>query len=187
VRWYRNRRGLTQRVVGELVGRSEDWQRKVEAGRIPLNPRPIIQALADALNVSVAELLGDVPGQTEPNFVSALRESLVDYAQLTPLLAASEPASSIDVVALRTRVVAVWDAYQASRFAFVTAVLPALLRDSQHAARHATGDDRRSALACSALAHHAATSTLTKLGATDLAWIAADRGLRAAEESADLA
>jgi transcriptional regulator with XRE-family HTH domain len=187
VRWYRNRRGLTQRVVADRVGRSEDWQRKVEAGRIPLHRRPVLQALAKALSVSVTDLLGEATSPTATGeIVHQLRASLVDYTQLTPLLASTEQADPIDATALGRRVGAVWDAYQDARFGYVTAVLPALLRDTQRAARDAQTVDRPGALASSAMAHHAATSTLTKLREPDLAWIAADRGLRAAEESGDL-
>jgi hypothetical protein len=48
-----------------------------------------------------------------------------------------------------------------------------------------TLDERRHAQRMLALAYHAASATLTKVGETDLAWIASDRGLAAAEEAGD--
>lgn len=35
VRFYRKRQGLSQRQLGELLGRSEDWVYRVESERIP--------------------------------------------------------------------------------------------------------------------------------------------------------
>lgn len=79
-----------------------------------------------------------------------------------------------------------WNAYQASRFAYA-ATRPAQghrqCQEQDSSQRHA--DARRHAHRMLALAYHAAAATLTKVGETDLAWTAADRGLMCAEESTD--
>src|SRR2546423_3598973 len=77
----------------------------------------------------------------------------------------------------------VWDAYQDSRYGYVTSRLPALLVKAQSAGRAYTSEGRERAKSLLALTHQAAAMILTKLGETDLAWIAADRGLVAAQDS----
>ena len=77
----------------------------------------------------------------------------------------------------------VFDAYQASRFGYVAGRAPLLLADAIIAARQYSGDDRLRANELLALSYQAAASVLTKLGESDLAWMAAERGLAAAQES----
>lgn len=43
VPFYRQRRGLTQAVLGGLVGRSEDWLRKVEHDVLPLDRLSVLR------------------------------------------------------------------------------------------------------------------------------------------------
>ncbi|MEV8473807.1 helix-turn-helix transcriptional regulator [Streptomyces sp. NPDC051173] len=49
VKFYRERRGLHQWQLAELLNRSEDWVYRVEAGRIPVNNVKMLMDLADAL------------------------------------------------------------------------------------------------------------------------------------------
>ena len=91
VAWYRRRRGLSQEVLAGLVGRTTDWLSKVENGRANLERLSIIKSLADALDVTVGDLLGE-PGVVEWSPVSQgltlglLREALMDYPALTGTL-----------------------------------------------------------------------------------------------------
>jgi len=82
---------MSQEVLAGLVGRTTDWLSKVENGRIDLDRLSVIKSLADALDVQLGDLLAepslldwtqDITGRT----VSALREVLMDYRQLSPLL-----------------------------------------------------------------------------------------------------
>ncbi|WAX77931.1 helix-turn-helix domain-containing protein [Streptomyces sp. KMM 9044] len=58
VRFYRKRRGLSQRQLGDLLGRSEDWVYRVESERIPVNNVKMLADLAHALRVHVEDLQG---------------------------------------------------------------------------------------------------------------------------------
>ncbi len=78
-----------------------------------------------------------------------------------------------------------WDAYQSSRYGYVTRRLPPLIAEAQTAARTYDGDDGARAHGLLALSQQAAAMTLTKLGEADLAWVASDRGLAAAQRSGD--
>jgi transcriptional regulator with XRE-family HTH domain len=188
VAWYRHRRGRSQEVLAGMVGRTTDWLSKVENGRANLERLSVIKALADALDVTLGDLLGepailDWQPRTNARTVTLLRESLLTYPALTAALADADPLPADQ---LRRDVESVWDAYQASRFGYVTVQLPRVIATVRTSLREAADDaSRREAQRLLALTYHAAAATLTKIGESDLAWIAADRGLTAAEASAD--
>ncbi|MEV5505757.1 helix-turn-helix domain-containing protein [Streptomyces orinoci] len=58
VQFYRGRRRLSQRQLGELLHRTEDWVYRVESGRIPVNNVKMLMDLADALRVHLEDLQG---------------------------------------------------------------------------------------------------------------------------------
>ncbi|MEU8262804.1 hypothetical protein AB0C02_19520 [Micromonospora sp. NPDC048999] len=68
---------------------------------------------------------------------------------------------------------ALWDAYQDSRFGYVTGRLPDVLHRAQAAADQYDGEDQDQARRLLGLAYQLAATQLTKLGQADLAWIAA--------------
>jgi len=59
VAFFRKQRGLSQRAFAELVGRSETWVSQVERGARHVDRMSVLQALADALNVPLAELAAE--------------------------------------------------------------------------------------------------------------------------------
>jgi transcriptional regulator with XRE-family HTH domain len=187
VAWYRRRRGVPQEVLAGRVGRTTDWLSKVENNRIELDRLSVIRNLADALDISVGDLIGeptllDWNQDSGTKTVPALRAALMDYRQLTPLLSApAAGAEPIELDDLRREVGIVFDAYQASRYGFVAGRAPLLLTDAVQAAQ-VYGAEAQALLA---LSYQAVTSMLTKLGETDLAWIAAERGLSAAQQAGD--
>ncbi|MEV8489920.1 helix-turn-helix domain-containing protein [Streptomyces sp. NPDC052002] len=189
VAYYRHRRGMPQDVLAGLVGRTADWLGKAENNRIELDRLSVIRSLAHALDVAVADLIGE-PTLLEwsrdsgRSTVPALRAALMDYRQLTPLLGRqSAQEERPTLAALQSDVEEVWEAYQASRFGFATRQLPLVLADSLSAARAARGSDRDEAYSLLALTYQGAAMVLGKLGESELAWIAADRGLAAAQQS----
>lgn len=183
VGWYRRRRGLTQEVLAGLVGRTVDWLGKVENGRTPLDRLSVIQELADALDLSIGDLIAepsllDWSSDSGRATVPSLRAALMDYRQLMAFPPDGPPPA---LATLRGDVTAMLDAYQQSRYGFVVAQLPRVLADARLAEAH-SGDALESA-ALLALAYQSTAMILTKLGETDLAWMAADRGLVAARRS----
>jgi hypothetical protein len=73
----------------------------------------------------------------------------------------------------------VWRVYQASKFGLVTSQLPTLLPEAHHAVSEYRGGAQAARLCVLALAYHAGTNTLTKLGQASLpsirAVVATDR------------
>jgi transcriptional regulator with XRE-family HTH domain len=190
VRYYRIRRGISQDVLAGLVGRTEDWLSKIENNRIELDRLSVIRRLAEALDVTIGDLVGEPAllnwtADSGTRTVPALRAVLMDYTQITPLLATSAVSNgeppSLD--ALQRDISDVFGAYQASRYGYVTGRIPLVLSDAMHAAREANHIDRARAQGLLALAYQCAVAVLTKLGETDLAWIASERGLAAAQLS----
>ncbi|MEV6571808.1 helix-turn-helix transcriptional regulator [Streptomyces sp. NPDC051577] len=188
VAWYRRRRGLSQEVLAGLVGRTTDWLSKAENNRIELDRLSVITSLADALDVSLGDLLAEPTlmewsADSGHRTVPALREALMDYKQLTPLLGPAPDDEPPALQDLRVNVGDALDAYQTSRYGFATRRLPLVLADALAASRAYSGYEGEEAHALLALAYHGAALVLGKVGEPELAWIAADRGLAAAQHS----
>ncbi|MFF0451474.1 helix-turn-helix domain-containing protein [Streptomyces sp. NPDC004609] len=188
VAWYRRRRGLSQEVLAGLVGRTTDWLSKAENNRIELDRLSVITSLAKALDVSPGALLAeptlmDWSSDSGSRTIPALREALMDYKQLTPLLGSPPDDEPPTLKDLRADVKEVLDAYQASRYGFATRRLPFVVAGALAASRAHSGHKREEAHALLALAYQGTAMVLGKVGETELAWIAADRGLVAAQHS----
>ena len=169
IAWYRQRRGMSQQVLAGLVGRTADWLSKVENNRIDLDRLSVLQALASALDVTVGDLLGepsllDWSPDSGRSTVPALRNALMNYRQITPLLGSASAGPAPELDTLGRDVGQVWDAYQDSRYGYVTSRLPSLLAQAQAADRVHTGEDRDRAKSLLAMTHQAAAMILTKLG-----------------------
>ncbi|WP_231905102.1 MULTISPECIES: helix-turn-helix domain-containing protein [Streptomycetaceae] len=187
VRFYRERRGLHQWQLGELLNRSEDWVYRVEAGRIPVNNVRMLADLADALRVRLEDLQGTpaLLGDRDDHkgSVPAIRAALMKSRGLSgALVDGREPPQPGRVAFEMERA---WDLYQSSQYARLAAVLPGLLVDARSAARKHVGAQRTEALRLFALALHVAAVFLRKLGETNLAWTAVDQGDIAASETGD--
>lgn len=187
VAFYRQRRGLTQTVLAGLVGRTEDWLRKVEHDVLPLDRLSVLRRLAFALDVALGDLIGEPvlmawADESGRRTVPALRVALMDHRQF---LTGPQPGEPPRLDTLSSEIAAQWSDYQNSRYARLTQRLPLLITDAQAACQHHghSGDTGLRAHALAASAHQLATAFLTKLGDADLAAISASRGLAAAHTS----
>ncbi|MCW3843904.1 helix-turn-helix domain-containing protein [Micromonospora yasonensis] len=189
VAWYRRRRGLSQEVLAGLIGRTADWLGKIENNRIELDRLSVIKSLAEVLDVSLGDLLGEPSllawtGDSGTETVPAVRATLMSYRAIAPLGGPAK-AQPPTVTALREEVTALWAAYQDARFGFVTGRLPELLQHTQAAVDYHDGEDQDQGRRLLGLTYQLAATQLTKLGESDLAWIAADRGLAAVHPTGD--
>ncbi|MDE3725279.1 helix-turn-helix transcriptional regulator [Nocardiopsis sp. N85] len=190
VAWYRIRRGVSQEVLAGLVGRTADWLGKIENDRAPLDRLSVIRSLADALDVSVIDLIGDTREDRDAcqrsRQVEAVRSVLMDYRYGVARFSLDQrDERPPELRFLRQEVETVMDAYQASNYQRVLRRLPDLLARTHAAERSYTGERRKTAQALLALASQSCAMVLTKLGETDLAWIATERGLNAAFDCGD--
>ncbi|ONI68196.1 transcriptional regulator [Kribbella sp. ALI-6-A] len=187
IAFYRRRRGLTQAVLAGLVGRSEDWLSKIERGERQARRLDVLADLARALRVTIGDLLGqpvlvgtDRAGHDD---IPAIRDSLMSPRRLSKtLFAAVEPALPVDHL---TRLAeAGWNDFQKGRLGKVVSVLPTLITGAQAVEGPASGP-RNNGWAVSARVHHLAATALAKVGEADLAWMAAERAMSAADQSED--
>ena len=188
IAWYRQRCGMSQEVLAGLVGRTADWLSKIENNRTSLDRLSVLQSLASTLDVRIGDLIGeplllDWSAEGGRSTVPALRAALMDYRQITPRLGRAQTVPPFELDALARDMGQVWDAYQDSRYGYVTSLLPSLLAKAQSADRAYTGERRERTKSLLAMTYQAAAMILIKLGEADLAWIAADRGLAAAQDS----
>ncbi|MGW2599354.1 transcriptional regulator [Streptomyces klenkii] len=148
----------------------------------------MLHAIARELGVPAGALLADNPAAetasgegTAPAVVHALMG-------ITPTRYGDGGAGPGE---LRQRVDDAWNSWQTSsaRFTAVTAVLPGLIADLDHAVRaHSVGSDeaaRRATLRAAADLFFLLRSYLRRTGRADLALVAADRAVRAAEAADD--
>ena len=190
IAWYRRRRGLSQDVLAGRVGRTVDWLSKVENNRIGLDRLSIVKAVAAVLDVTVGDLLAEpslvewAPG-TGQRTVPAVRDALMNYSQITPLAGDVQVEELPELDDLALEVGRAWADYQSSRYVRLTHRIPPLLLEAQMSADEHAGADGERASRLLALTHHVTAALLTKLGESDLSWIAADRGLVAARASGD--
>lgn len=192
VAFYRARRGLTQTQLANLVGRRTDWLSKIERGERQLRNVELLTELGRALRVSLTDLMGQpvlLEDEAEQDDVPAVRDALMAPGQLsrTLFIETRKPTRSIVPEQLATLAEFAWTLYQAGRVSDVVASLPGLIRQAQELERQARDSAAGAARswAVSARVHHLAATTLSKVGEADLSWIAAERAMRAADESGD--
>ena len=188
IAWFRRRKGISQRVLADLVGRSESWVYKVEHDKLDLDRLSVLKAVAVAVDTPLSTLLeGPAPAyRSEPvrseAGLAALREVLADYSHLSAPARGNAP---VDLGVLKAQIGDAWSAYQDSRYTRATRLLPGALGQARLAARTLTGPEQAHAEGLLALAHQGAAMVLTKVGESDLAWLAADRGLASASRAQD--
>jgi transcriptional regulator with XRE-family HTH domain len=191
IAFHRRRRGYTQAVLAGLVGRSTDWLAKAESGRRKPPRIDMLADLARVLRVPLGDLLGQpvlVEDVREQDDVPAVRDALMSPRRLSRLLFGPEADAQFPSPGPMAQLVEqTWNDYQAGLLGKVIAALPGLLQTAQGledgAARSAA--ERRSCWAVSARIHHLSATTLAKIGESDISWLAAERAMRAADESGD--
>ncbi|TCO43602.1 transcriptional regulator with XRE-family HTH domain [Kribbella antiqua] len=187
IAFYRARRGLTQSVLASLVGRTEDWLSKIERGEREIRRLDVLGELASALRVSLGDLLGQpvlLEDDHKHDDVPAIRDALMAPRRLSRVLFATEEAirpPNLEHIASLTE--GAWDHYQQGRIGQAVVVLPELIRAAQAVEGDTSNGGRGPAL--SARIHHLAATILTKIGESDLSWIAAERAMNAADNSDD--
>ncbi|MGH3613674.1 MAG: helix-turn-helix domain-containing protein [Pseudonocardia sp.] len=167
---HRRRRGLSQTAVAGLVGRSESWLSQVERGLRGVDSYTVLRDLARVLRVDI-DLLTDARPPTATGDIGVPDEPVaaVERALLCGAEAGRKPVGDI-----RGTVICAHADYQAARYDEVLTVLPRLIAglDAGHPAPVVAG-------------YTVVAKTLTKIGAADLALIAADRAWAVARRAGD--
>lgn len=184
IRHYRG--GRRQDAVAGLVGITPDYLSQIERG-LKVPSLPILYALAQELGVPTAALLSDQPPPEEETAGSpeaAVGRALLGYGP-------ARSTTPVQAGVLRDRVEGAWHSWQTSgeRFTRAAETLPDLVADVEHAVRTArVGTDveeRRAVLRTAADLYCLLRSYLRRTGRVDLATLAADRAMRAAQDADD--
>ncbi|KXK59305.1 hypothetical protein AWW66_25065 [Micromonospora rosaria] len=182
--YWRGRRNMSQQQFADRLGKSKSWVDKVERGVRSLDRVSVIHDVATVLALDPDTLLAGA-GRPEPaqspgeaaqspaettDAVQAVRAALTRH----PALTARPTAPAPDHDRHRTRLAHADAVYGHGRYPALLGLLPDLLHNSH-----------RMAVDQQVQTYRLATLALVKLGATDLAWLTADRGLATAAGTDD--
>ncbi|MFG3050939.1 helix-turn-helix domain-containing protein [Kitasatospora sp. NPDC048239] len=188
----RKERGLKQDQLAAAIDRTASWVSQVERGVQPVVRLDVLQLLADGLGVSVQVLRPDAPtpapvpppADEEPNDLDQARLLISGHPALDVLLSAPTRSDAPSVTELTEAVEEVWELTHAARFAELSAVLGRVLPRLERAARTAPAGERPEIQGLLSQAYQALAAAFVRQDEADAAWVAADRSIRAAEQSA---
>jgi transcriptional regulator with XRE-family HTH domain len=183
----RRRRGLSQAVLAGLVGRTEGWLSKVERGEIEIDRISVLLQIAEVLRVPASTLMpGTLPEPSDVEHSAALhlRLALSGHDILVAMFsdpvqrATPEPWEDLDI-----ELSTCWRLVHAAEYVGLGERLPRLISSLELAARDPAGGSR--GFAALAEVYQVTAAAMAKLHQTDVAWIAADRAVTAAERAGD--
>jgi transcriptional regulator with XRE-family HTH domain len=181
IRIYRARRGLSQKELAGLIGRSESWLSQVERGVRSVDRFSVLVDIAQVLKTNVQTLAGTrleyAPnGDVQVEGLDAVAAALTVYPALEGLPGpSSSPRADVE------RLCEVAHArYQAADYSATARMLPSLIHTVDSLVSTAAGDELRWALTVQHQAYLVTAKLLTKTGDGHLAWLAADRATTAA-------
>ena len=180
----RHRRGLSQPELARMIGRSVAWVSQVERGVRKIDRMSVLEALAAALDVPLSELAAEAPVVAavteEPPGVNGLRLVLSGVYALRAML---DGHRSPALRTLRGKTRQAWELTHAGRYTELTDLLNSLVPDLEMAVRSVPEDQRADVFELLATTYQACSAALAKIGEADVAWIAADRAMAAAERA----
>ncbi|WP_240809677.1 helix-turn-helix transcriptional regulator [Actinomadura sp. WMMA1423] len=185
--YYRERTGRSRAVLGGLVGRSAEWVKGLETGRLGLPRLPMLIRLADVLGLDdLADLVGDqrlsraAYTKHAHESLDVIRNSLAAY----PVTAGDDPMPA-DV--LTGRVEQAWRLWHTKKHerGAVAGRLPGLIADARASARALDGAERRQASRQLAQVYHLAQLYTTFQPAPELVYLTSDRAMHAAADADD--
>ncbi len=196
VAFYRRQRGWTQQALAMRLNRSVGWVRGIEQGARPVDSVRVVLELSEVLGVAPGKLTGKPiapppkgPHMPEPaGVLLELRRVLLHYDGIHGLNDAQgdTPRPLED---LERDTSHAWHLYETNKnnFSGVVWLLPRLLRETRRAERAASegSSERRAAWRVLTKLYRLAAWELYYHGEDDLAWIAADRAVSAAEQADD--
>lgn len=184
LRWLRgDRGGLTQEQLAERAGVSVDIVKKLEQGQRQSARLTTLVALADALDVTLAELTDKRPRLDGGNdrLVLRLRDVLQSPDSLPGIDLRHDDGDATPVPALRAAVAAAWDDYWSGSFLDLARRVPDLIGEVRISAR-ANGAASARLLAQT---YQITADLLVHLGRDDLAAVAARDAIAAAAAGDD--
>jgi hypothetical protein len=144
----------------------------------------VLEALAAALDVPLSELAAEAPVVAavteEPPGANGLRLVLSGVYALRAML---DGHRSPALRTLRGKTRQAWELTHAGRYTELTDLLNSLVPDLEMAVRSVPEDQQADVFELLATTYQACSAALAKIGEADVAWIAADRAMAAAERA----
>ena len=184
VRFARQANHQTQTAVAGLSGITTDYLYQIERGK-KLPALPVLLQLARVLRVPASHLLGESPTTAKPT--PPLEAGTAIHRALTQPLPAR---GHVDLTDLHQQIHAAWHTWQNSpqRYSRLSTCLPGLITTTEQLVQLAQGDQQ---IDCRQAHRHAVDlyglvrTVAKRVGRTDLALLAADRGIHAAHIAND--
>ncbi|MBB5158125.1 helix-turn-helix domain-containing protein [Saccharopolyspora phatthalungensis] len=191
IKRIRMRRQLTREKFAEKADVSVDLVRKLEQGVRHTASMSSLTRMATALDVEVAQLLGqsstvEPTVDTEATGVLAIRDALTSLAYFPGLgsseIVADEPPT---VAHLRSALAHCERIRKQGSFAQLGAILPGLIAEAHGATRELTGDDQAAAFGVLSEVFQVASTMMAALGQTNIGYIGLIRAQEAAQRAGD--
>jgi transcriptional regulator with XRE-family HTH domain len=180
----RRRRGLSQPELARMVDRSVAWVSQVERGVRKVDRMSVLEKLSDALDIPLAELAAEAP------VVAAVNEEQPGAAGLRLVLSGAWSLRAMlnrhDMPLLdelQTGVDHACALTHEGRYADLSDLLRDLVPELESGARAVAAEQRPRVFELLAAAYQACSAALGELDEPEAAWIAADRGMAAAERA----
>ncbi len=190
--YLRRRRNVTQEGLAERSQVSVDVIRRLEQGNRKTARLTSLASLARALDVELSTLLAPPPLLERPvnngsdGGLLEIRRALTAVDPPADSGDQSETAELPSLMELRQSATRSWDIYQRGEYSVLGSVLPELIFAIRHATREFSGEEQLQAyMALSTVCHIAAGVTVV-LGKADLAYIACERSIDAAEHAGNV-
>ncbi|MDY0811285.1 helix-turn-helix domain-containing protein [Kitasatospora purpeofusca] len=189
----RKSRGMRQDQLASAVNRTASWVSQVERGIQPVVRLDVLQLLADGLGVSVQTLRPDAPSPArsesatsdQVNDLDLVRLALSGHPALGAVLDENPAATAPDAAELATAVAQLWHLTHNARFAELSTAVADTLPRLEAATRTASPEQRPELQLLLSQAYQAVAAAFVRQDEADAAWVAADRAIRAAEESGE--
>lgn len=167
-----------------MIDRSVAWVSQVERGVRKVDRMSVLEILADALGIPLAELAAESPvvaavNEEQPG-AAGLRLVLSGAWSLRAMLNGHEVPLAGEV---RGKVDRAWQLTHEARYADLADLLGGLVPDLESGARAVAAEERPEMFELLASAYQACSAALAELDEPEAAWIAADRGMAAAERA----
>jgi transcriptional regulator with XRE-family HTH domain len=188
----RKQRHMSQKALADAVGRSDSWVSQVERGVYPVERVGLLQSLADALDVPLAQLRNGLPdaqpaltGIPKPPILTNARRLLTNSTLGNPYLF-GELTTDLDLESADTALADARERMQATTQdeQLLNEDLPTLVEkltaQSERADAHPTADAFRTRLVG---AYQLIAIGLSDRLEFDAAWLAAEKAVSAAEQT----
>jgi len=182
LRQARNERGLTREELAERAGVSRDIIAKLEQGSRETARITTLSALANALGITLAQLLGrrERLERAGADGILAVRDALLSARDVYPGLDDGDAGPSAAAEVAR-QVRRAWGLYWAGELGDLAALLPGLIGEAKATA----AADGPQAAKLLAQAYQLAADLMVHAGNDDLALVASERALAAAANGDD--